>query len=85
MQAFDNVSSLTEWLSDALCRLATGGAFRTRQLYSDGSETIFNEQRPIILNGIGRFVTREDLLSRALIIDVPEIPKEKRRTACESY
>lgn len=80
VQAFDNVSNLAEWLSDALCRLATGGSLRTRQLYSDGSEAIFNEQRPIILNGIGRFVTREDLLSRALTIDVPEIPKEKRRT-----
>lgn len=80
IQAFDNVSFLPDWLSDALCRLATGGALRTRQLYSDGSETIFNEQRPIILNGIGRFVTREDLLSRAVVIDVPEIPKEKRRT-----
>lgn len=30
--AFDNVSSLPDWLSDLLCRLATGGGFATREL-----------------------------------------------------
>jgi len=80
VQVFDNVSVLRDWQSDALCRLATGGALRTRQLYSDRAESIFNERRPVILNGIGRFITRDDLMSRALIIDLPDIPKDKRRT-----
>ncbi|MGI8552810.1 MAG: hypothetical protein ACR2PL_18785, partial [Dehalococcoidia bacterium] len=43
----DNVSSLPAWLSDALCRLATGGGFSTRQLYSDADEVIFSHQRPM--------------------------------------
>jgi len=30
--AFDNVSGLPAWLSDTLCRLATGGGFAVRQL-----------------------------------------------------
>jgi hypothetical protein len=34
--AFDNLSGLPSWLSDALCRLATGGSFAVRQLYTDG-------------------------------------------------
>src|SRR6516164_4717348 len=33
--AFDNLSDLPHWLSDALCRLATGGSFAVRQLYTD--------------------------------------------------
>jgi hypothetical protein len=33
--AFDNLSGLPHWLSDALCRLATGGSFAVRQLYTD--------------------------------------------------
>jgi hypothetical protein len=33
--AFDNVSGLPSWISDTLCRLATGGGFAVRQLYSD--------------------------------------------------
>jgi hypothetical protein len=32
--AFDNLSFLPAWVSDALCRLASGGAFAIRQLYS---------------------------------------------------
>ena len=30
--AFDNVSGLPAWISDTLCRLATGGGFAVRQL-----------------------------------------------------
>ena len=30
--AYDNLSSLPNWLSDSLCRLATGGGFATRAL-----------------------------------------------------
>ena len=32
--AFDNLSGLLPWLSDALCRLASGGSFAVRQLYT---------------------------------------------------
>jgi hypothetical protein len=32
--AFDNFSGLPAWLSDALCRLASGGSFAVRQLYT---------------------------------------------------
>ena len=35
LPAFDNLSSLSAQLSDALCRLATGGTFGGRQLYTD--------------------------------------------------
>jgi hypothetical protein len=31
--AFDNVSGLPAWISDTLCRLATGGGFAVRQLH----------------------------------------------------
>ena len=44
--AFDNLSSLREWLSDALCRVATGEGFSTRQLYSDREEALFAGARP---------------------------------------
>jgi hypothetical protein len=50
--AFDNLSGLPPWLSDALCRLATGGSFAVRQLYTDDEEVLFEASRPILLNGI---------------------------------
>ena len=40
--AFDNVSGLPGWISDTLCRLATGGGFAVRQLYTDGDEVLFD-------------------------------------------
>ena len=39
--AFDNVSGLPHWISDTLCRLASGGGFAVRQLYSDQDEVLF--------------------------------------------
>src|SRR5436305_262028 len=38
--AFDNVSNMPFWLSDALCRLASGGSFAVRKLYSDDDEVL---------------------------------------------
>jgi hypothetical protein len=77
--AFDNLSDIEPWLSDCLCRLATGGGFSTRELYSDGDEVIFVAQRPVMLNGIEAVISRADLLDRALIVDLPRIPDRKRR------
>lgn len=83
--AFDNLSSIPNWLSDALCRLSTGGGFGTRTLYSDGEETIFNAKRPIILNGIGDIATRGDLVDRAVRVKLEVISKDKRKPEREFW
>ena len=77
--AFDNLSGLKPWISDALCRLSTGGGFATRELYTNSDEIIFDSQRPLILNGIDDIAVRADLRDRALIINLPVISKENRR------
>jgi len=56
---FDNLSYLSPAMSDALCRLSTGGGFRTRALYTDDGERLFSSIRPIIMNGISDFATRQ--------------------------
>ena len=66
--AFDNLSGLPNWLSDALCRLATGGSFAVRQLYTDDEEVLFEAARPILLNGIEEVVSRPDLGDRAIFL-----------------
>jgi hypothetical protein len=65
---FDNVSGLPGWISDTLCRLATGGGFAVRQLYTDQDEVLFDAARPVILNGIEEIVARPDLADRALFL-----------------
>jgi hypothetical protein len=73
--AFDNVSFLNEWLSNALCRLSTGGGLATRTLYSDDEETVFDQMRPVIVNGLDAIATRQDLLSRAIVVRLPVIER----------
>jgi hypothetical protein len=77
--AFDNVSGMPPWISDTLCRLATGGGFATRQLYTDQDETLFDAMRPAILNGIEDVVTRSDLAERAIILTLEPIAEERRQ------
>src|SRR5262249_27005841 len=72
---FDNVSHLTGWLSDAICRLSTGGGFSTRELYSDDQEKLFEATRPVIINGIDGLVVRGDLADRAITLFLPTIPE----------
>mgnify|MGYP001184559988 FL=1 len=83
--SYDNMSGVPMWLSDALCRVATGGGFATRTLYEDDEETIFSYMRPVAVNGIDEIVTRHDLLDRSLIIHLPAIPEEERREADEFW
>jgi len=78
--AYDNLSEIPPWLSDALCRLATGGGFSTRELYTDDDEIIFDAMRPTIINGIEELATRSDLLDRAICLYLPTIPDSLRRT-----
>jgi hypothetical protein len=78
--AFDNVSGLPNWISDTLCRLATGGGFAVRQLYTDQDEVIFDSCRPIILNGIEDCINRPDLADRAVFLSLEAIPESERKS-----
>lgn len=79
MLCFDNSSRLSDPLSDALCRLATGSGFSTRKLRTDSDEVLVNVARPILANGIEEFATRPDLVSRSIVLQVPEIRDDDRR------
>ena len=76
----DNLSGLPPRLSDALCKLATGGGFAVRQLYTDGDEVLFDALRPVVLNGIADVVTRPDLADRALSLELRPIAEDERKT-----
>ena len=74
----DNLSRMPTWLSDALCRLSTGGGFATRTLYENDEETIFDAMRPIVITSIEEVGTRGDLLDRSVLLSLPTIPDSKR-------
>lgn len=81
--ALDNMSYLTPQLSDALCRLATGGAISERVLYTNTDEILIQVQRPAIVNGIEDVATRPDLAERALHVELNVI--ENRRSEADLW
>jgi hypothetical protein len=83
--AFDNISRLRPWLSDALCRLASGGGFAVRQLYTDQDEVLFDAARPVILNGIEELITRPDLADRSIFLILPHVADARRQPERELW
>jgi putative DNA primase/helicase len=45
MLAFDNLSNILPWISDALCRLASG-SFAVRRLDTDDDQVLFQDGAP---------------------------------------
>jgi hypothetical protein len=82
---YDNISEIPNWLSDSLCRLATGGGFAGRTLYSDDERHVIQAQRPVILNGIEDFVHRDDLADRCVFLNLPPIESFSRRAEAEFW
>jgi hypothetical protein len=83
--AFDNLSGLPAWLSDALCRLASGGSFAVRQLYTDDDEVLFQAARPLLVNGIEDVISRADLADRGIFLTLAPISAQHRRSESELW
>lgn len=77
--AIDNVSSLPAWLSDALCRGATGDGAVMRRLYTDSDLSVLALTRVLMLTSIDAGALRGDLADRLLSIELEPIPPERRR------
>lgn len=77
--AFDNLSHISADMSDAICRLVTGGGISRPKKYADKEEVLFEGKRPVILNGVGSFATKSDLLDRIVTINLEPITHRKRR------
>lgn len=78
--SFDNASGMSAEMSDALCSLATGGGFAVRKLYTDGDLYVMTYTRPFMINGIGGYANRPDLMERAIPIRLPSISEGGRKT-----
>jgi putative DNA primase/helicase len=76
---FDNLSTIPDGMSDALCRLVTGGGISRRKLYSDDEEWILDAKRPIILTGIDDIATRQDLAERCIVLTLEPLGPGLRR------
>ncbi len=76
---FDNVSYVSNQISDALCKAVTGDGFSKRELYTDEEDIIFSFRRCLGINGINIAARNPDLLERMILFELERVPPEKRR------
>lgn len=76
----DNLSGIKPELADCLCRLATGGGIDFRALFTDNEQNLIQLQKPVIINGIDDIAARPDLAERSLIINLPVINDQNRKS-----
>jgi hypothetical protein len=79
----DNVSTVSEWQSDAYCRAVTGDALTDRALYTDGDVSVIAFRRLLALTSIDAGALRGDLGDRMLPVELDRIDPTKRKTDSE--
>jgi hypothetical protein len=82
--AYDNVSHLSPDLQDVFCRVATGATYATRKLYTNSEESSIRAKRPVTLNGIGASITAQDLVDRAISLELPIIEDRREKASIEA-
>jgi hypothetical protein len=76
---FDNVSYLSNQISDALCKAVTGDGFSKRELFSDEEDIIFSFKRCLGINGINIAARNPDLLERSILFELERVAPENRK------
>jgi hypothetical protein len=75
----DNLSAIPPWLSDSLCRAATGDGNVKRALYTDADLAVVKFRRCLIVNGIDVGAVRPDLAERLATVDLRRIDRHHRQ------
>lgn len=75
VMSFDNLSSLSNRMSDHWCKLATGLGVRIKKYYITSEYITFEAIRPIIANGISQTLIQSDVLNRAIPVELSPIEK----------
>lgn len=83
--AFDNLSTVSAWLSDAMCRAATGDAMVKRALHTDSDLSVISLRRCLILTGIDLGALAGDLSDRAVTVSLRRITNANRRSEEEFW
>ena len=75
---FDNITEITNAMSTALCRIASGMSASKRKLYSDAGRHVTSTMNPIVLNSIIEPVRHPDLGERSMVMRLsPMLGKRK--------
>ena len=75
--AIDNVSELKTWLSEALCKAATGDARVVRALFTDKGLAVTKLKLPVIITSIEAGSLRGDFGDRLVMLELPRRDRTK--------
>jgi hypothetical protein len=76
----DNVSTIPEWWSNALCKAVTGDALVRRALFSNSDVCVLSFKRPVAITSIDAGSLRGDLGERLVLVDARAIDASHRRS-----
>lgn len=82
---FDNVSAISNDMSDTLCRAITGNAIQQRKLFTDDEDCIYTFQRCLTINGINNVANRADLLDRSIMFELERVSPTNRKKLQDIY
>jgi len=83
--AYENVSSVPQWLSDDWCSITTGNGFNARLMRTNREEDVIDAHNPIMVNGITSFINRADLRSRCIFVQLSPFSLEQKRRTIKDY
>ncbi len=78
--SYDNLASVSEVVSDHLCRLVSGDEIDKRKLFSDGELVTITYRRTGVMTAVTLPGLRADALERVITLGLDRIPEGQRRT-----
>lgn len=81
--AFDNISSISQAVSDNCCRISSGCGYRVKRMYSDVEEISLYCRVAIIFNSIQDLITSADLGDRVIALELSKIKPSCRLSETE--
>jgi hypothetical protein len=81
--ALDNISVISPWFSDTLCKAVTGDGIVDRALFTDDDVSVLTFRRCIALTSIDAGRLAGDLAERLLPVELARITPDRRRPDAE--
>ena len=77
MVCFDNISYISQDISDLLCRNYTRTVQVRRKLFTDNTQSISEPNAIVCINSTGQCILRSDLADRAIFLELERIKPEE--------
>jgi hypothetical protein len=78
--AYNNLSHVPDWLSDAICVVSEGSGESQRELFTNADESLIVACAPFLITSIENVIRRGDLAQRTLYVHLANVSDTQRVT-----